>query len=71
MGDETQVSSVEVADIVDSILHHHEAIQSQTKGKTVPLPGIDSSRTEDIGVDHPTGEEFQPPHLAAHRAAPP
>ena len=47
---EAQVSTLEVADIVDTVAHHSEASESQAEGKPAPFFWIDVAQSKHVGM---------------------
>src|SRR6185312_7376345 len=63
-----QVATLQPADIVDRVAHHHEARQAQPEGEAVPFVRIDAAAPEHVWVDEAAGKQLDPSALLAHRA---
>ena len=53
-------------DIIDAVFEHHEAVDSERKGKALPFVWIDSCRLEDIWVDESGAENLEPFVVPSH-----
>ena len=64
-----QAAAVQVADILDAVLHHRESGQAQTEREAGVLFGVDAALFEHLGVDHAAGAQLQPAGVVAGGAA--
>jgi hypothetical protein len=52
-----------MSDIIDAVSHHNQTIQAQAKGESIIFIGINIPMSQNIGMNHPAGEEFHPAGL--------
>src|SRR6185437_258671 len=64
---ETQITALHQADIVNRIAHHGKARKAKTKGKSVPLLRIESGVFDHVGMHKPAGKKLHPSALLADR----
>ena len=62
-------AAVQVTNIFNTVLHHCESGQTQTKREAGVLLGVDTALFEHLGMDHAAGAQLQPTAVIAGRAA--
>ena len=50
----------ELADVVDAVAHHGQAVDAEAEGEARPLLGVDAARREHVGVDHAAAAQLEP-----------
>lgn len=56
---------MKVTDIINSVPHHDQSIESKTKGKARVLLRVYAPVLKNIGMNHSTWKEFDPANLFA------
>ena len=69
MGVKAQIPLAQMTNVVNSISHHDQTIQSQTESKSAPNVRVNIPLPQNIGVNHATGTELDPAALLADPAS--
>ena len=67
--EEPQVAGHEVADVLDAVAHHHEAVDAEAEREARPRRGVDAARAQHVRVDEAAAEELDPAGALADGAA--
>src|SRR5271165_3563995 len=66
---EAQIATLHQPDVVDSIAHHGEPRQAESKCKTVPLFRVDAAHPQHVRMHQTAGKQFHPAALFAYGTA--
>jgi len=60
---------VEVADVLDAVLHHYQAVDAAAPRETGVDIGVNAGGVQNVGVDQAAAEQLDPAGLRTDRAA--
>ena len=66
--EEADVVGEEVADVVDAVFEHGDALGAHAEGETAEDGGVVAAVLEDDGMDHAGAEDFEPAGVLADAA---